>query len=154
MRVRLPEDTPLLVFQETVQNTAQLLAVETVVNTGSILIFQISPGIECEAPNFDAIEKAACPVADQAGGPTTLPFVSYCTSSPDLLPTTVDQYMSHKLHSLEAVLYEAGDARTAVATIRFPANLVWTALKGLIAMAIRQLYDPERIRCACTGATR
>lgn len=148
-KVHLPIDTDLLVFQETIQHTAQLLDVETTVNTGSILIFQISPGFACENPNFDEIEELppAFIMRSPSGSlamPSNLPFVSYYDLSPDLQPTTVDQFMDYKLRTLEAVLYEVSEPETPVASIRFPSNLVWTALKSLIAVAVQTSYDPEK----------
>ena len=148
-KVHLPIDTDLLVFQETMQHSAQLVDVETTVNTGSILIFQISPGIECENPKLDDFEQPPMSAISKSNSgilatPSNLPHVSYYDLSPDLSPTTVDQFMDYKLRTLEAVLYEVSEPEKPVASIRFPSNLVWTALKSLIAFAVQVNYDPEK----------
>ncbi|OHT06318.1 Clan CA, family C19, ubiquitin hydrolase-like cysteine peptidase [Tritrichomonas foetus] len=143
--VQLPESTPLLVFQETTLHTAQLIddpQNTKVSEVGTLLIFQISPGIESPEPSFEMIP----PIHTNKSGffnPTNLKIVSYYDLNPDLAPATVDQYMDHKLRTLEAVMFDYNDAQNAVAIIRFPSNLSWPALKRLISIAVHRDYDPE-----------
>ena len=143
--VHLPEATPLIVFQETIQHTAQLISDPqntTYEEVGILLIFQISPGIEAPDPYFEAVIPSS-PVRPNILNPKSLPIVSYYDLNPSLAPTTVDQYMDHKLRTLEAVMFDHDDPTNDVAIIRFPANLSWPALKRLISIAVHRDYEPE-----------
>jgi ubiquitin carboxyl-terminal hydrolase 7 len=130
-RVGLPADTPLIVFQETIQHTAQLLDIESSASTGNILIFQVSPG------TFDVARPLA--TVPRSNGSV----VSYYHLYPELSPTTVDQFMDKKLRTLEASLFDVASPDEPAAVVRFPGNLAWPAFKRLISVAIHKEYDPE-----------
>lgn len=154
--VGLPESTPLIVFQETIQHTAQLISDPQ--NTkfsevGPLLIFQISPGVDVAAPNPEIVSNLTetntvlgnCSSSDYFNPLfSSLPIISYYKINPELAPTTVDQYMDHKLRTMEAVMFHYEDTtKTGKAIIRFPSNLSWPALKRLIAIAVKVDYEPE-----------
>ncbi|KAK8894640.1 hypothetical protein M9Y10_023077 [Tritrichomonas musculus] len=154
--VGLPTDTPLIVFQETIQHSAQLISEPQdtlVIDAGSMLIFQISPGIEIEDPDpaqFDPLADSNVPLQSMSSSGffdplwSNLPIVSYFSLHPDLAPTTTDQYMNHKLRTLESVMFDYDDKTvTGKAIVRFPSNLSWPALKRLISIAVKCDYDPE-----------
>lgn len=155
-RVGLPIDTPLTVFEETVQHTAQLLSNPSTTTTnevGRLLIFQVSPGIEITGPDptlFDTFDGSEIPLQSISSSGffdpqwSNLPIVSYYLLHPDLAPTTIDQYMNHKLRTLESVMFDYDDeTRTGISIVRFPANLSWPALKRLISIAVSRDYEPE-----------
>ena len=147
--VHLPPLTPLLVFQETIQSTAQLITnpQTTEINSlGSLLIFQLSPGIEAPEPYYGSmkcIENDNDLSYSYFPNPLDLPVFSYYNLFPELRPTTVDQFINFKLRTLEVELFEYSEPTKQLAIIRFPSNLGWPALKRLISIATSKEYDPE-----------
>lgn len=127
-RLDIPSNTPLLVFQETVQRTAQLISIDTELNSGTILIFQVAPDVEFRAPKITKDETKE------------LPIVSYENEN----IFTVDQVLDKQLHTLNVILFEASNPKDPLFVLRFPSNLPLINVKKLIAAALHEEYDSNQ----------
>jgi len=150
LKLGTPEFTPLLIFQETVQKTAQQIRVsdtftEASIGTGTILIFQIPPDHKGPLPNLEKLSKKTSSMTriPSFHENSTLPIVSYVDVYPEKKPQTADQYIEHKTAAICVNICNVTTPSQPIAALLFPSNLKWPSLKQFIGAVAKIDYKPE-----------
>jgi len=149
--VGLPLNTPLIVFQETLQRTAQHVSPSSTfesafIGTGTVLVFQVTPGFDCPEPLIKRDRKihSDFPSKGSMSELSKLPLLSYNEFYPERKPVTLDQFFDFRVHSIKAVLCDVVSPQKPTMILRFPSHIRWSALKQFVCGALNISYDPEK----------